>query len=501
MLGKLGTVSGLTLLSRIFGFLRDVVLAAALGAGPVADAFMLAFRLPNHFRALLAEGAFNAAFLPGYAALSASGGPARRFGAEVLGWLLLANLVLLAVALSQTGWVLSLLAPGLGAEDPTRALAITLTRITFPYLMCMSVVAYLGALLNSRDRFAATAAAPILLNLCMLATLWAAPLFPGVAQAAAVGVTLSGVAQVVLLAMAATRAGIALGVAPPRLSPETKAFFRRLGPAVLAAGALQISVLADTVLATFLPAGSLSTLYYADRLYQLPIGLIGVALGTVLLPDIGRRAGLGDADGMRRALDRAAMVCLATGLPMAVLMALLGDWAVEVLFRRGAFDAEAAQASAAILAAYALGLVPALSVRSLVAGFHGRGDTRTPLTALMLAAIPNLGLKLALAPVLGAAGLALATSAGMAVYAGLLWVLSRRRGHAGALPRGRVTGLLGTTAMMAAAVLALKAPLRAAAEAALPGGALAAALIALGLLGLALQAAGSALCLRGWRPA
>ena len=429
MLRKLGTVSGLTLVSRILGFLRDMVLAATLGAGPLADAFLLAFRLPNHFRAIFAEGAFNAAFLPTWAAADAAGRDSARMGDEVLGWLTLANLALLALALGATGWMLALLAPGLSSAEETWPLVVALTRITFPYLLCMSLVAFLSALLNVRDRFAAPAAAPILLNLCMIGALMMAASFPSTAHAAAWGVMASGVAQVALLAGAAWRAGLRLPRPRLGLSPDTRLFFRRLGPAILTSGVLQVAIFADTILATFLPAGSLSHLYYADRLYQLPIALIGVALGTVVLPDIGRRAGLGDEAGMRTVIDRALLICLVVGVPVAVMMATLGDWALQILFLRGAFDLAAAEASAAVLAAYALGLVPALAVRTLVAAFHGRGDTRTPFRLLAAATLVNIAAKIVLAPWLGAPGLALATSLGIALYAALLFRTGRARGY------------------------------------------------------------------------
>jgi putative peptidoglycan lipid II flippase len=453
MLRKLGTVSGLTLASRILGFLRDVVLAATLGAGPIADAFMLAFRLPNHFRAILAEGAFNAAFLPTWAASDAAGRDSARLGAEVLGWLTLANLALLAFALGATGWMLGVLAPGLSPRDETWPLVVTLTRITFPYLLCMSLVAFLAALLNGRDRFAAPAAAPILLNLCMIGSLLMATRFPSAAHAAAWGVMASGVAQVVLLAVATTRAGLPLPRPRLGLSPDTRLVFRRLGPAILTSGALQVAIFADTIIATFLPTGSLSHLYYADRLYQLPIGLIGVALGTVILPDIGRRAGVGDAAGMRAVLDRALLICLVVGVPVAVMMAVLGDWALQILFVRGAFDLAAAKAAAAILAAYALGLVPALALRSLVAGFHGRGDTRTPLRLLVAATIVNIALKILLAPALGAVGLALATSAGLTLYAALLFRAGRAREFLKGPPPKAVLVVLGTGVALGLVVL------------------------------------------------
>ncbi|WP_023849203.1 murein biosynthesis integral membrane protein MurJ [Ponticoccus alexandrii] len=443
MLRKLGTVSGLTLVSRILGFVRDVVLAATLGAGPVADAFMLAFRLPNHFRAILAEGAFNAAFLPTWAAADASGRDCTRLGAEVMGWLTLANLVLLALAVGATGWMLAVLAPGLSPADETWPLVVTLTRITFTYLLCMSLVAFLSAMLNGRDRFAAPAAAPILLNLFMIGALLLASQFPSAAHAAAWGVMASGVAQVALLVVTVWQAGLPLPRPRLGLSPDTRLVFRRLGPAILTSGALQVAIFADTIIATFLPAGSLSHLYYADRLYQLPIGLIGVALGTAILPDIGRRAGLGDEAGMRAVLDRALLICLIVGVPVAVIMATLGDWAIRILFVRGAFDLAAAEASGAILAAYALGLVPALSLRSLVVGFHGRGDTRTPLRLLVAATLVNIALKIVLAPMFGAVGLALATSAGITLYATLLFRANRSRGFlAGpaSIPAGVLVG-------------------------------------------------------------
>ena len=499
VLRKLGIVSGLTLLSRVFGFARDILLAAVLGAGPVADAFMLAFRLPNHFRAIFAEGAFNAAFLPTYAALGAQGGDTRRLGAEVLGWLMLANALILAVALGATGATLALLAPGLSTADPTYPLAETLTRITFPYLFCMSVVAFLSALLNTRDRFAAAAGAPILLNLFMIGTLLLSDRFETAAHAAAWGVLLSGLAQVALLVWDVRRARIPLALPRLGLSEHTRTFFRRLGPAVLTSGALQVAILADTIIATFLPSGTLSHLYYADRLYQLPVGLIGVALGTVLLPDIGRRFGLGDDAGMRAALDRALRICLVVGLPVALLMALVGDLALQVLFVRGAFTLQDAGSAAAILAAYSLGLVPALAVRSLVAAFNGRGDTRTPLKALAAATVVNIGLKIALAPQFGAVGLALATSAGIALYALFLFLIGRRRLYR-AGPGGRFAVLLlATTVVAVLAVVLLRAPVAGLAQSLVPAAPALATLVALTAAALAVQTAGTvlALCVAG----
>jgi putative peptidoglycan lipid II flippase len=428
VLKRLGTISGLTLASRVFGFLRDVMMAAILGAGPVADAFMLAFRLPNHFRAIFAEGAFNAAFLPTYAATRSRDGPdaASRLAATVLIWLVGVNVLVLVLIMAAPGLTLDVLAPGL---DPrSAALALDLIRITFPYLLCMSLVAFLSALLNAHDRFAAAAAAPILLNLLMIAGLFWSQRFPTVAHAAAWSVLAAGVAQVALLWCAVRRARIPLGLRLPRITPAARLFLRRLGPAILTAGAVQIAVFADTILATFLPTGTLSQLYYADRIYQLPVGVIGIAVGTLLLPDIARRAGLGDEGGMHAAASRALRLCLDLAVPLMVVLAVFGDWIMAVLFARGAFDLATAEASSRILAAYAMGLVPALALRALVACFQGRGDLRTPLFALAAGTVVNILFKLMLIGPFGAPGLAAATSIGLWIYVGTLFVLARTRG-------------------------------------------------------------------------
>lgn len=474
MLRSFGTISGLTLLSRLFGFVRDLVLAATLGAGPVADAFMLAFRLPNHFRAILAEGAFNGAFVPTYAALAAADGEAqaRLFRSKVLSWLLLANGLLLAAALFATGGMLWLLAPGLAADDPQRGLVIALTRITFPYLICMSVVVLLSGVLNAAGRFAAAAAASVLLNITMIVTMLTAHLFPSAAHAAAWGVLSGGVAQVALVWWDAARAGLGLSWTMPGLDPATRLFFRRLGPAVLTSGAVQVAVFADTMLATFLPTGALSHLYYADRLYQLPLGVIGIALGTLLLPNIGRLVAEGDDDRIRTMVAQALMLCLATGLPLMVIFGGIGDWVIAVLFQRGAFDGVAVQGAYGVLVAYGVGLVPGLAIRTLVAGFQGRGDMGTPLRALIGATLVNLALKALLAgPLgLGAAGLALATSAGVWIYAGVLYRTALRAGHISTPQRRPVVALLLAAGLSGALVWPLRSPVLALTTGWLPGG-------------------------------
>lgn len=426
MLQKLGTVSGLTLLSRIFGFVRDLFFAAVLGAGPVADVVLLALRLPNHFRAILAEGAFASSFIPVLAAVSRVGAK-RTLQAEVFGWLVLANLTLLALFYFFSDGFMMIFAPGFSGVDQISVLASQLVQITFPFLFCMSMVAFFGALLNVRDHFAAPAAAPIFLNIFIIFAIFFLSDFSAAPYAVAWAVLFAGVFQVLFLCGVVLRLGLALPRPRLGMSPSTRVFFRRLGPAILTSGALQVSLFVDTIIATYLPAGSLSQIYYADRLYQLPIGVIGIALGAIILPDIGRRFAVGDEEGMRSVLSRAMLVCVVIGVPVAVIMMSLGDWIVRLLFLRGAFDQLAVYGSAKILAVYAIGLVPALAVRSLVAGMHGRGDTRTPLILFLAAAVPNVALKIIFAPSLGAVGLAIATSFGISLYAGLLYFVSQRR--------------------------------------------------------------------------
>src|SRR5499426_4475694 len=291
MIGRIFTVGGLTLLSRATGFVRDVMLAAVLGAGPIADAFFVALRLPNHFRAIFAEGAFNAAFVPAYARIRQQSGvdPAKLFADRVFTILFSCVGFLVVVALIFTPEVISLLAPGF-SEDPGRfALAVELTRVTFPYLLLMSLVTLYGGILNALARFAAAAAAPILLNLSMIATLAVAVFFPTPGHAAAWGVLIAGFLEVLLVGGDAWRQGVMTVFRRPRWDDDLRRFFKALWPATIGSSGVQIALFADTFIASFLAAGALSALYYADRLNQLPIGVIGIAVGTVLLPEMASR--------------------------------------------------------------------------------------------------------------------------------------------------------------------------------------------------------------------
>src|SRR6478735_1811955 len=317
MLGRIFTVGGYTLLSRLTGFARDIMLAAILGAGPVADAFFVALRLPNHFRAIFAEGAFNAAFVPAYAHVHGERGQAsaRLFADRIFTLLFLSQLVLLVAAWLFMPQVIAILAPGF-SQDPVRGeLAIALTRTTFPYLLLITLVTLYGGMLNVMHRFASAAAAPIFLNLAMMMTLALAAFFPSAGRAAAWGVLISGFLQFFLLAGDLARHGGLPRFAPLKLDEDVRSFFRALGPATIGSMGTQVALFADTIIATFLPAGALSALYYADRLNQLPIGVIGIAIGTVLLPEMSRRITAGDDAGAMASQRRAFEFTLLAAVP------------------------------------------------------------------------------------------------------------------------------------------------------------------------------------------
>src|SRR5262245_37044785 len=259
MIRQFSVVGGFTLLSRITGFARDIFLAAVLGAGPIADAFFVALRLPNHFRAIFAEGAFNAAFVPAYARVREASGPdpARLFADRVFTLLLISQLVLLAIALAFTPAVIGVLAPGFNRDAGRFALAVELTRITFPYLVLVSLVTLYGGILNALDRFASAAAAPVLLNLSMIMALALAAFFPTAGHAAAWGVLIAGVLEALLVGGDAWRRGVLPALRLPRLDADVKRFFKALGPAIVGSAGVQLALFADTIIASFLAAGAL----------------------------------------------------------------------------------------------------------------------------------------------------------------------------------------------------------------------------------------------------
>jgi len=414
MIGKILTVGGYTLLSRLTGFARDIMLAAIIGAGPVADAFFVAFRLPNHFRAIFAEGAFNAAFIPAYARVRTEqgAGAAEQFGDRIFTLLFASQIVLVALALVFTPQAIELLAPGFSREPQQFALAVSLTRITFPYLLLITLVTLWSGILNALHRFAAAAAAPILLNVTMMATLALAYWFPSAGSAAAWGVLISGVLQALLVGGDTLFMGVMTSFRGLRWDKDVQRFFKALLPATLGSAGTQLALFADTIIASFLSAGAISALYYADRIDQLPIGVIGIAVGTVLVPEMTRRLAAGDDAGAKAAQNRAIEFALLLALPCVVGFLVVPGLIMRALFVRGAFTTADAHAAAMTLMAYTVGLIPFILIRSVVAPFLARGDTATPVKAALIGTAVNIVCKLALMFPLAQVGLALATSIG-----------------------------------------------------------------------------------------
>lgn len=474
----LATVGGLTLVSRIAGFGRDILMAAMLGAGPIADAFFVALKLPNLFRRLTAEGAFSVSFVPLFSeSLTRDGrAVALRFAEDALAVMLTVLAPFTLVAVLAMPALVSVIAPGF-VDDPVRyAAAVDFARITFPYLMLMSLTALMGGVLNALDRFAPFAAAPILFNVCLIVSLVAlTPFTPDAGWALSYGVAAAGIVQLVWLAWSLRRAGVTLAVPVPRLSPRIKQLFRLMGPGAIGAGVMQINLFIDVLIASLLPAGAISYLYYADRLNQLPLGVIGIAIGTALLPLLSRhltaaqdggaeaRSALA-ADGLASTAsthskaaalatqNRALEFGLLLAVPCAAGLIALSEPIIAVLFERGAFDASTTRAVAAALIAYAIGIPGYIIVKVLSTAFHARQDTVTPVRIAILCTVLNTLVSLGLSQLIGHVGIALSTGLAAWLNAGLLYRALARTGDV-ALERQtarRIGGAFAAAGAMAA---------------------------------------------------
>ncbi len=419
------TVSGLTIVSRISGFVRDTLAAYMIGTGPVADAFFVALRLPNLFRSLFAEGAFSAAFVPLYAKARQLGGAdeARTFSAEALAVLSLVLLPFTVAMIIFMPWVMHVIAPGFEDRPELYDLAVTYAQITFPYLYLVSGVALLSGVLNSNKRFAPGAAAPIAFNLTMIIALLLAKPFdadPGMLMA--IAVTLSGVVQWVWMYMHCRVMGIEPPILLPRLTPRVKTLFKQVGPGALGAGATQINLAMSTILASLLPTGAVSYLFYADRLNQLPLGVIGIAISTTLLPILSARVQKQDENGVRHYTTRALEFGMVLGLPASIGLSVAALPIITVLFQHGAFTAEAAQNTSLALAAYALGVVPFILIKVLSTLFFAHHNTSTPVKIALVSVAFNIGAALLLLEPLGHVGIALATA--LASWVNLLLLMA-----------------------------------------------------------------------------
>lgn len=410
---SLFTVSSFTILSRLTGFLRDTMMAMILGAGPVADAFFVAQRLPNLFRSLFAEGAFSAAFVPLYTTERQKNGSAaaRRFTGEAMALLLSALLPFTALMMIFMPGVMMVIAPGFNADPVKFGLAVKFSLITFPYLTLISITCLQGAVLNAQGRFASYAAAPISFNVVMILGLIVVEYFHFEAGYILSWACLAGgVVQMVWLAISCHKAGTPIPWVLPRLSDSSKKLFRRIVPGALGAGAVQVNVLLSTILASTLPTGIVSCLSYADRLNQLPLGVVGMAVGTTLLPVLSRHIEDGNEDHVRHFLSRALEFCFLLGMPAAVGLGIAARPIVQTLFEHGAFGARDTMLTAQALAAYTVGIPAYLIVRTLSSAFYARHDTKTPVKYALIAMVTNVGGALLLIGPLQHIGIALAGS-------------------------------------------------------------------------------------------
>ncbi|MET0240826.1 MAG: murein biosynthesis integral membrane protein MurJ [Sphingobium sp.] len=471
LLKATGTIGGLTLVSRVLGMVRDMLMARYVGAGMASDAFLIAWRLPNLFRALFAEGAFSAAFVPMFNRVMAQNVDpddpmagrrcAVAFAGQVLSVLvpfLTIFTVLIMLAAGPVVWALTGGFPDGGPEK--FALARHLTLITFPYLGLISLTSLLGGILNSLDRFWVNAAAPVLLNICMIVAI---VFFRGdgeveTAVTQAIAVTISGVAQLVWLIWSCRQSGVVLRLGRPRLTPDVRRLLAVIGPAAIGQGAIQFNLLISTSLAArFLPQGAVSYIYYADRLNQLPLGLIGIGVGTAILPALSRQIGSGDPKAASHTQNRAMELALFLALPAAVALFVSAIPIIRGVLQHGVFTAADTMGAAAVLAAFAPGVPAYVFIKVLTPGFYARGDTRTPVRIAFWSMLVNLIGNLLLIWPLGPTGIALSTAVSAWVNVALLYAALHRQDHLrmDARFRDKVLRIVAAGAAMGAALWGL----------------------------------------------
>lgn len=406
------TVGGTTFLSRILGFLRDMMVASAIGTGPIADAFFVAFRFPNMFRSIFAEGAFNSAFVPLFAKRLEGEGEAsaRRFAEEATSALLFVLLLLTIFAMIFMPALMHVFAPGFGDDPQKRLWAIEFSRITFPYLLFISLTALQAAILNSLGKFFAGAAAPVMLNVTMIvALLFVVPFVANPGLALSWGVCIAGVVQFIWLAISCANANMTLRLRAPRLTPDVKRLLKLGVPGVIAGGIGQVNLTVGTMIAT-LQAGAVSWLYYADRIYQLPLGVVGIAIGVVLLPDLSRRLRSSDDAGALHSLNRALEFAMLLTVPAAVALTIIPYDIIKVLFERGRFHAADTQATSVALAIYAIGLPAFVLNKVFSPAFFARENTWTPLKFAGFSVAVNVATSFFLFQFIGFAGIAWGTT-------------------------------------------------------------------------------------------
>lgn len=423
------TVGGWTLVSRLLGFVRDIMIAAFLGSGPVAEAFLVAFSLPNMFRRFFGEGAFNTAFIPMFSKKVESGEDAKSFAEDAMSGLASILIVLMLLAQAAMPWMVFAMASGFAA-DARFDMTVDFTRITFAYILFISIAALLSGVLNSLGRFAAAAAAPVLLNIILISAMGIAYLLGwDIGYALVWAVPFAGIGQMLLLWWAAARAGMRLRLKMPHMTPELKRLAIIALPAALAGGVVQVNLLVGRQVASYFD-GAIAWLNYADRLYQLPLGVVGIAIGVVLLPDLSRRLRAKDEVGSRHSINRAAEFTLLLTIPSAVALIVIPFPIVSVLFQRGAFSVSDATATAAAVAVYGIGLPSFVLAKVLSPVYFARENTKTPFYFALVSMIVNAALAIGLSQHFGYLAAAIGTTTAGWVMLLLLWNGTRKMGAA-----------------------------------------------------------------------
>ncbi|WP_187428946.1 putative lipid II flippase MurJ [Roseobacter fucihabitans] len=448
------TVGGWTLMSRVLGFVRDAMILAYLGTGPLYQAYVVAFRLPNMFRRFFAEGAFNMAFVPMFSKRVEAGDDPDGFASDAFAGLASILIVLTLVAMAVMPWLIYGLASGFAGQEQFD-LSVEFGRIAFPYILFISLAALLSGMLNASGRFAAAAAAPVLLNILLVGAMAGAAWLGGdIARALIWAIPVAGIAQFALLWVAARRAGFVLKLKRPRLTPDMRRLIRVAIPAALAGGVVQINLLVGQQVASYFDK-AVGWLFAADRLYQLPLGVVGIAVGIVLLPDLSRRLQARDDDGARHALSRAAEISLALTIPAAVALVIIPFPLVSVLFERGAATVDDTAAIAVAVAIYGLGLPAFVLQKILQPVFFAREDTRRPFHYAVISMVVNAGLAIGLAPVIGWIAPAIATTIAAWVMVASLGIGIRRYGDVARFDQrfhGRIWRMIFASAVMGVAL-------------------------------------------------
>ncbi|WP_137887326.1 murein biosynthesis integral membrane protein MurJ [Pseudomonas sp. 2FE] len=431
LLKSLAAVSSMTMLSRVLGFVRDTIVARIFGAGVATDAFFVAFKLPNLLRRIFAEGAFSQAFVPILAEYKSQQGEeaTRTFIAYVSGLLTLVLALVTVLGMLAAPWVIWVTAPGFTTTPEKFELTSALLRVTFPYILLISLASLAGAILNTWNRFSVPAFVPTLLNVSMIVfALFLTPYFNPPVMALGWAVLVGGFLQLVYQLPHLKKIGM---LVLPRLNLRDRGVWRvlkQMGPAILGVSVSQISLIINTIFASFLAAGSVSWMYYADRLMELPAGVLGVALGTILLPALSRTYAGNDTQEYSRLLDWGLRLCLLLALPCALALAILSEPLTVSLFQYGKFTALDAQMTQRALIAYSVGLLGIILVKVLAPGFYARQNIRTPVKIALFTLVVTQLMNLAFVFPLRHAGLALAIGLGACINAGLLyWQLRKQQ--------------------------------------------------------------------------